>query len=324
MSYNLRSRSVLRAHSSARKTNSKITDLRAHYLKLYPNAHEGFKIFLGEGKKWRCLNQLYRVGVVVKMDSNPELCRRGFHYCEQAANCLRHYGPDPPAKFARVIALGKVVHSTNRAKSVTNELVPVEELSREQFLEHCTGWTVDESGNETYHHKGVNCSIDDMPAVVSWNGEETWKNKHEQKHRDKGPAVVMTTGTHLKLFWMIEDCEHRVGAPSAIRYNVGEKTLEFYFGRRRADTSGRHNPFGPAVMIFYRKTKTKHEKYALHGTSFSKVEWELRRKDYSDPDAEAIYSKWDFDKIDSDFMSASIFDVDSLVRSWLLKWKDEP
>jgi hypothetical protein len=92
---------------------------------------KGYKVFNSD---WTCRGFQYKVGKTYKMDGEPVLCNRGFHFCEKVADCFSYYSFDARNKVAEVEALGEVVTADDGCKSCTNEIKIVREVSWEEVL----------------------------------------------------------------------------------------------------------------------------------------------------------------------------------------------
>lgn len=101
---------------------------------------KGYKVF---NPDWTCRGFQYEVGGTYKHDGNIEMCGAGFHFCQKASNCFKHYSFDSKNKVAEVEAIGYV--ETMGSKSVTDEIVILREIKWSELLEivnegrNCTG-----------------------------------------------------------------------------------------------------------------------------------------------------------------------------------------
>ncbi len=101
---------------------------------------KGYKVF---NPDWTCRGFQYEVGKVYELDADPKCCERGFHFCENAADCFSYYNFDSKNKVAEVVALGAV--ATDGKKSCTNKIQVVREIPWQELLtivntgENCTG-----------------------------------------------------------------------------------------------------------------------------------------------------------------------------------------
>ena len=91
---------------------------------------KGYKVF---NPDWTCRGMQYEVGKTYKHDGPISICKAGFHFCRNVADCFGYYSFDPQNKVAEVEAIGLV--ESDDAKSVTDELVIVREIPWAEMLE---------------------------------------------------------------------------------------------------------------------------------------------------------------------------------------------
>ena len=91
---------------------------------------KGYKVF---NPDWTCRGFKYAVGETFEEEVELSVCNRGFHFCENAANCFNYYAFNPDNKVAEVLALGDVV--TEGDKSCTNKIQIVREIPWAELLE---------------------------------------------------------------------------------------------------------------------------------------------------------------------------------------------
>ena len=90
----------------------------------------GYKVF---NPDWTCRGFKYEVGKTYKHNGNIEMCGAGFHFCRKVSDCFNYYSFDSKNKIAKVEAIGLV--ETRDNKSVTDEIIILEELSWSEMLE---------------------------------------------------------------------------------------------------------------------------------------------------------------------------------------------
>ena len=101
---------------------------------------KGYKVF---NPGWTCRGFQYEVGKIFEEDVEPSCCNRGFHFCENAADCFSYYSFNSENKVAEVVALGEV--DTDGEKSCTNKIQIVREIPWQELLtivnigKDCTG-----------------------------------------------------------------------------------------------------------------------------------------------------------------------------------------
>jgi hypothetical protein len=101
---------------------------------------KGYKVFNSD---FICRGFQYEVGKTYTHEGNIEVCRSGFHFCRQAADCFSYYDFDSRNKVAEIEALGVIESDGN--KSVTDKILIIRELPWHEVLElvntgkDCTG-----------------------------------------------------------------------------------------------------------------------------------------------------------------------------------------
>ncbi|MBQ9609366.1 MAG: pentapeptide repeat-containing protein, partial [Lachnospiraceae bacterium] len=101
---------------------------------------KGFKVF---NPDWTCRDFQYQVGHTYEMDEEPDVCNRGFHFCEKASDCFEYYDFRSENKVAEIEALGAV--DSDGKKSCTNKIRIVREIPWDEVLrivnegKDCTG-----------------------------------------------------------------------------------------------------------------------------------------------------------------------------------------
>lgn len=104
---------------------------------------KGYKVF---NPDWTCNNFQYEVGKTYEMDSAPECCKRGFHFCTKAVDCFNYYRFDPDNKVAEVEALGDIDANSVDSKYCTNKIHIIREIPWNEVLglvntgENCIGF----------------------------------------------------------------------------------------------------------------------------------------------------------------------------------------
>jgi hypothetical protein len=74
-----------------------------------------------------CKGFQYEIGKTYKFDGEIEICKAGFHFCENIADCFAYYS-SLHTRFARVEALGTVLKSDWDSKCVTDKIRIIEEI----------------------------------------------------------------------------------------------------------------------------------------------------------------------------------------------------
>jgi hypothetical protein len=88
-------------------------------------------------RNYKCLAQIYEVGQEYKMDKNPILCTRGFHYCKNIKNIFIFYPMGWGINVFEIEDLNHInsVHREYPNKSATNHIKIVRELSDFEVVE---------------------------------------------------------------------------------------------------------------------------------------------------------------------------------------------
>jgi len=101
---------------------------------------KGYKVF---NPDFTCRGFKYEVGKTYKHNGPISICRSGFHFCRNVADCFNYYRFDPKNKVAEIEATGLV--ESDGDKSVTNEIIIIREIPWEEMLtlantgKGCTG-----------------------------------------------------------------------------------------------------------------------------------------------------------------------------------------
>lgn len=98
---------------------------------------KGYKIF---DQNWRCRGFQYAVGETATTTEVLVVCKGGLHFCTRALDCLQYYNLNDTNHYAEVEAVGDVV--SHHDKFVTNRLLVVRELTRDEFAALCHGTIV--------------------------------------------------------------------------------------------------------------------------------------------------------------------------------------
>ena len=78
--------------------------------------------FKGFNKNMTCRNFQYEEGKTYKMEEEPEICNKGFHFCEYPLDCFNYYEPTESV-FHKVESTGKTDKENNSGTKIsTNEI----------------------------------------------------------------------------------------------------------------------------------------------------------------------------------------------------------
>ena len=82
-----------------------------------------------------------------------ELCYSGFHFCEKIENCFRYYTFDNKRRIFEIETLDKIISDYD--KSVTNKIIFLRELTREELYEYFSDPKFKNKGNNNIGHGNV-------------------------------------------------------------------------------------------------------------------------------------------------------------------------
>lgn len=142
------------------------------------NEVRGFKVF---NPDWTCRGFQYEVGKIFEEDVKPSCCDRGFHFCENAADCFNYYSFNPDNKVAEVIALGDI--DTDGTKSCTNKIKIVREIPWQELLtivntgKDCTGLCNTgnrNTGNRNKSSFNTGCFNTEESTIMLFNKPSEW------------------------------------------------------------------------------------------------------------------------------------------------------
>lgn len=86
----------------------------------------GYKAF---NKDLTCRGFQYEIGKTYEMDGEIEICRRGFHFCENLSDCYNFYEMWSDTRICEVEALGEI-KSDNEVKYCTNKIKILSEVEK--------------------------------------------------------------------------------------------------------------------------------------------------------------------------------------------------
>lgn len=101
---------------------------------------------------YQCRNQMYEIGQEYKLDEEPIICLRGFHYCKNAKDTLKYYSYNQKLKLLEIEDLS-AVSVVDYDKSCSNHIKIIREIVDLEELFELLGcvYTYNESGQELYH-----------------------------------------------------------------------------------------------------------------------------------------------------------------------------
>lgn len=137
------------------------------------NEVRGFKVF---NPDWTCRGFQYEVGKIFEEDVEPSCCDRGFHFCENAADCFNYYSFNPDNKVVEVIAYGDIVRGDD--KCCTNKIKIVREIPWQELLtivntgKSCTGLCNTGDWNKSSFNTG--CFNTEESTIMLFNKPSKW------------------------------------------------------------------------------------------------------------------------------------------------------
>ena len=91
---------------------------------------KGYKAF---DKNLKCLDHQFKVGETYEIKGSLELCKNGFHFCQDFFNVYNYYEKSINTRICEIEALGEI--KTENDKSVTTKIKIVKELSHLELLD---------------------------------------------------------------------------------------------------------------------------------------------------------------------------------------------
>ncbi len=178
------------------------------FLKIIMKGFKGFD--LRDDDVLMCRNYIFDKDKVNIHQGDIEMCKSGFHFCEELADVFNYYRR---GLYYHVTALEsiddtatckiQISHDMNDSKSVCkyleiNQPCDGEYKSRDKIFYFIRGRLHSLMikcirFNIWYDEFGCIHRDDDQPAIVCVNGNKEWY-LHGQLHRINGPAVVMANG----------------------------------------------------------------------------------------------------------------------------------
>lgn len=138
------------------------------------NYVRGYKVF---NPDWTCRGKKYSCPGIFEEDVQLEICKKGMHFCKNAADCFNYYSFDPENRVAEVIAPADRTDEDGD-KCATNYLEIIREITWQEVLEivntgeGCTG--LRNSGNQNSgdwnsgNYNSGNCNRGDRNSG-NWN-----------------------------------------------------------------------------------------------------------------------------------------------------------
>ena len=113
---------------------------------------------------YQCLDQTYEIGQEYKLDGKPQICVRGFHYCDKAKDTLTHYDYNAKFKLLEIEDLNPSETIRDFDKSCSNHIRIVREITDPDELFNLLGQYA------TFDHRFDDCAIDKVLTCKYLNG----------------------------------------------------------------------------------------------------------------------------------------------------------
>jgi hypothetical protein len=93
------------------------------------------KAFKGFTKDLKCLSHQYEIGKSYEVKGKTELCRNGFHSCENPLHVLRYYGATENNRFCEVEVDGEIVKANDDSKIASSKITIKAEITLKSLIE---------------------------------------------------------------------------------------------------------------------------------------------------------------------------------------------
>ena len=175
---------------------------------------KGYKAFNAD---WTCRGKQYKVGETFEEAGEPEVCKRGIHFCENISDVFGFYPFDEAkTKVAEVEAIGEIKKSAK--KCCTDKITIIREIPWNEVLKLCNSGNCNSgncnSGNcNSGNWNSGNCNSGDWNSgncnSGDWNSGD-WNSGDWNSGcfcTDKNPKIMlfdkMSDWTHID--WMRSD-----------------------------------------------------------------------------------------------------------------------
>jgi 3-methyladenine DNA glycosylase AlkC len=101
------------------------------------NIIKGYKAF---NPDFTCRDYQFSENSEHKIDGEPILCKQGFHFCTDMADCFNYYPFDKDIILCEVEALGQTIADTDDAKHATNHIKILNRVNMtfDEILNECS------------------------------------------------------------------------------------------------------------------------------------------------------------------------------------------
>ena len=87
---------------------------------------KGYKAFNSD---LTCRGFQYEIGEIYEMDESPIICKRGFHFCTDIANCYKFYDMSEDTRICEIEAIGDIDSKEDEMKYCTNKIRIIKEIT---------------------------------------------------------------------------------------------------------------------------------------------------------------------------------------------------
>ena len=163
-------------------------------------------------KDLMCRGMQYKVGEEYKLEGDPVLCRKGFHYCGTIKNCYQFYPLTKETRICEVEPLGEVVSDKENIKFCTNHIKILKEINPKDL---CAS---DDTSTGFFNSNKYNCGHfnSGQSNVGSHNAGNSNTGDYNSGYSNVGDS---NTGNHN-----VGDCnigDHNIGAYNTGNFNSG-------------------------------------------------------------------------------------------------------
>lgn len=195
----------------------------------------GYKAF---DKDLACRGFQYEAGKTYELEGKLEICKIGFHFCENLADCFKYYPTN--SRIAEVIALGKII--TQDDKSCTDKIHILRELSQKEIFQKTNiGIGNTDILNEGNYNSGIqNCGKYNSGGKNKGNYNSGANNKGNYNSGDNNIGDENTgesnignynTGDHNRGNGNVGSCNcgaNNSGLHNVGNYNAGDGNIGNY------------------------------------------------------------------------------------------------
>ena len=87
---------------------------------------KGYKAFNSD---LTCRGFQYEIGKTYEIDEAPIICKRGFHFCADIANCYKFYNMSEDTRICEIEAIGYIDSNEDEMKYCTNKIRIIKEIT---------------------------------------------------------------------------------------------------------------------------------------------------------------------------------------------------